>query len=168
MVEVNAVGNMRQQCSVPPARAATPPPSLQLSLSRCHRVCPYPCLTLQYQNSSLTAEVPQLLGDVDLLLSWATQAFGEWRCARSMAPLNKAVPWPANAFPWRWTSEQSTCWRATRGLHHPGRRKALPAPVIPAPAGGLPEAVNLWIGDERSVTSWHKDPFENIYAVGLV
>lgn len=32
-------------------------------------------------------------------------------------------------------------------------------------AGGLPEAVNLWIGDERSVTSWHKDPFENIYAV---
>lgn len=34
---------------------------------------------LQYQNSSLTAEVPQLLGDVDLLLSWATQAFGEWR-----------------------------------------------------------------------------------------
>ncbi|KAI7840470.1 hypothetical protein COHA_005772 [Chlorella ohadii] len=65
-------------------------------------VVPY----LQYQNSSLTAEVPQLLGDVDLLLSWATQAFG-----------------------------------------------------------GLPEAVNLWIGDERSVTSWHKDPFENIYAV---
>ncbi|PRW58748.1 jmjC domain-containing 7 isoform X1 [Chlorella sorokiniana] len=68
----------------------------------CPGVVPY----LQYQNSSLTAEVPQLLGDVDLLLSWATQAFG-----------------------------------------------------------GLPEAVNLWIGDERSVTSWHKDPFENIYAV---
>ncbi|KAL4423232.1 hypothetical protein ABPG77_000024 [Micractinium sp. CCAP 211/92] len=66
------------------------------------RVVPY----LQYQNSSLTAEVPQLLGDIDLLLSWATQAFG-----------------------------------------------------------GLPEAVNLWIGDERSVTSWHSDPFENIYAV---
>lgn len=36
-------------------------------------VVPY----LQFQNSSLTAEVPQLLGDVDLLLSWATQAFGE-------------------------------------------------------------------------------------------
>ncbi|KAL4434322.1 hypothetical protein ABPG75_000763 [Micractinium tetrahymenae] len=68
----------------------------------CSGVVPY----LQYQNSSLTAEVPQLLGDVDLLLSWATQAFG-----------------------------------------------------------GLPEAVNLWIGDERSVTSWHSDPFENIYAV---
>ena len=37
---------------------------------------------------------------------------------------------------------------------------------LPAPAGGPPEAVNLWIGDERSVTSWHKDPFENIYAGG--
>ena len=24
--------------------------------------------------------------------------------------------------------------------------------------------MNLWIGDERSITSWHKDPFENIYA----
>lgn len=28
-----------------------------------------------------------------------------------------------------------------------------------------PEAVNLWIGDERSVSSIHKDHFENFYAV---
>eukprot|EP00596_Hydrurales_sp_CCMP1899_P007138 CAMPEP_0119038594 /NCGR_PEP_ID=MMETSP1177-20130426/7595_1 /TAXON_ID=2985 /ORGANISM="Ochromonas sp, Strain CCMP1899" /LENGTH=404 /DNA_ID=CAMNT_0007001381 /DNA_START=278 /DNA_END=1492 /DNA_ORIENTATION=+ len=28
-----------------------------------------------------------------------------------------------------------------------------------------PEAVNLWIGDERSVSSLHKDHFENMYAV---
>ena len=27
------------------------------------------------------------------------------------------------------------------------------------------EAVNLWIGDERSISSVHKDPFENIYCV---
>lgn len=43
--------------------------------------CTFSCCLrarLQYQNSSLTAEVPQLLGDVDLLLSWATQAFGGW------------------------------------------------------------------------------------------
>lgn len=26
-------------------------------------------------------------------------------------------------------------------------------------------AVNIWVGDERSVTSMHADPFENIYAV---
>lgn len=31
-------------------------------------------------------------------------------------------------------------------------------------AGALPEAINIWIGDERSITSWHKDPFENLYA----
>lgn len=28
-----------------------------------------------------------------------------------------------------------------------------------------PEAINLWIGDERSVSSVHKDHFENMYAV---
>ena len=28
-----------------------------------------------------------------------------------------------------------------------------------------PDAVNLWIGDEASTTSWHKDYYENIYSV---
>ncbi|XP_050220526.1 lysine-specific demethylase JMJ32 [Mercurialis annua] len=31
--------------------------------------------------------------------------------------------------------------------------------------GGLPEAVNLWIGNELSETSFHKDHYENLYAV---
>lgn len=30
---------------------------------------------------------------------------------------------------------------------------------------GEPEAVNIWIGDERSVTSAHRDPYENLYVV---
>eukprot|EP00887_Chlorella_sp_A99_P000675 scaffold5.g675.t1 len=64
--------------------------------------CPY----LQFQNSSLTAELPELLGDVEAELPWATEALG-----------------------------------------------------------GPPEAVNLWIGDTRSTSSLHKDPFENLYAV---
>eukprot|EP00945_MAST-04E_sp_MAST-4E-sp1_P004269 g4269.t1 len=29
----------------------------------------------------------------------------------------------------------------------------------------FPEAVNLWFGDERSVSSTHQDPFENFYSV---
>ncbi|KAF9794737.1 hypothetical protein SFRURICE_017427 [Spodoptera frugiperda] len=29
----------------------------------------------------------------------------------------------------------------------------------------LPDAVNFWMGDERAVTSMHKDPYENIYCV---
>jgi peptidyl-lysine (3S)-dioxygenase / protease len=29
----------------------------------------------------------------------------------------------------------------------------------------LPEAINLWIGDERSISSLHKDYFENMYCV---
>ncbi len=31
--------------------------------------------------------------------------------------------------------------------------------------GSAPEAVNLWVGDERSVSSTHKDFFENMYCV---
>jgi peptidyl-lysine (3S)-dioxygenase / protease len=31
--------------------------------------------------------------------------------------------------------------------------------------GCLPEAVNLWIGNARSHTSYHKDHYENLYAV---
>ncbi|PNW85197.1 hypothetical protein CHLRE_03g175750v5 [Chlamydomonas reinhardtii] len=31
--------------------------------------------------------------------------------------------------------------------------------------GGPPEAINLWIGDQRSATSFHKDHYENLYAV---
>ncbi|KAI0307323.1 Clavaminate synthase-like protein [Multifurca ochricompacta] len=31
--------------------------------------------------------------------------------------------------------------------------------------GRCPDAVNLWIGDRRSVTSIHSDPYENIYHV---
>ncbi|KAK5092847.1 hypothetical protein LTR24_004888 [Lithohypha guttulata] len=33
------------------------------------------------------------------------------------------------------------------------------------PVLGDPEATNLWIGDERSVTSTHRDPYENLYLV---
>lgn len=31
--------------------------------------------------------------------------------------------------------------------------------------GAPPDAVNLWIGDGRSTTSMHKDPYENLYHV---
>jgi len=31
--------------------------------------------------------------------------------------------------------------------------------------GKLPDAVNFWLGDQRAITSMHKDPYENIYCV---
>ncbi|KAI8894386.1 JmjC domain-containing protein 7 [Globomyces pollinis-pini] len=31
--------------------------------------------------------------------------------------------------------------------------------------GQEPDAINLWIGDERAISSTHKDPYENIYCV---
>jgi jumonji domain-containing protein 7 len=31
--------------------------------------------------------------------------------------------------------------------------------------GRKPEATNIWIGDERSISSLHKDPYENLYVV---
>ena len=45
--------------------------------SRGGRNVPY----LQYQNSSLTAELPELLGDVDRELPWASEAFGECKAS---------------------------------------------------------------------------------------
>ncbi|KAG0140748.1 hypothetical protein CROQUDRAFT_52776 [Cronartium quercuum f. sp. fusiforme G11] len=39
-------------------------------------------------------------------------------------------------------------------------------PIASAAMGGVePDAVNVWIGDDRSVTSLHKDPYENFYLV---
>jgi peptidyl-lysine (3S)-dioxygenase / protease len=38
-------------------------------------------------------------------------------------------------------------------------------PLGDAVFGSPPEAVNLWIGDERSTSSLHKDHFENLYVV---
>ncbi|XP_050307019.1 bifunctional peptidase and (3S)-lysyl hydroxylase Jmjd7 isoform X2 [Anthonomus grandis grandis] len=31
--------------------------------------------------------------------------------------------------------------------------------------GNKPDAINFWMGDQRAVTSMHKDPYENIYCV---
>lgn len=31
--------------------------------------------------------------------------------------------------------------------------------------GSKPDAINFWMGDQRAVTSTHKDPYENIYCV---
>lgn len=61
---------------------------------------------LQQQNGNFTSHFPELLGDIDPEMPWASQAFG--------------------------TS---------------------------------PDAVNLWIGNDQSVTSFHKDHYENLYAV---
>lgn len=38
-------------------------------------------------------------------------------------------------------------------------------PLATAAFGNAPEAVNLWVGDERAVTSVHKDYYENLYCV---
>ncbi|CAE7895991.1 Jmjd7 [Symbiodinium microadriaticum] len=49
----------------------------------------------------------------------------------------------------------------------PGLLPDVPAaiPLARQAFGNEPEAVNLWIGDERSVSSCHKDPYENLYLV---
>lgn len=43
----------------------------------------------------------------------------------------------------------------------------LEVPIASAAMGGgvKPDAVNIWIGDNRSITSLHKDPYENFYLV---
>jgi hypothetical protein len=70
--------------------------------------CPFQHLTQQQQNSNLTAELPQLLPDIDAELDWGTAAFG--------AP---------------------------------------------------PDATNLWVGDERAATTFHKDHVSSSVPCGL-
>lgn len=61
---------------------------------------------MQQQNGNFTVHFPELRGDIDPELPWASEAFG-----------------------------------------------------------ATPDAVNLWIGNNQSVTSFHKDHYENLYAV---
>lgn len=42
---------------------------------------------------------------------------------------------------------------------------ALDIPWASEAFGKLPDAVNFWMGDERAVTSMHKDHYENLYCV---
>eukprot|EP00268_Persea_americana_P043450 TRINITY_DN43682_c0_g1_i1.p1 TRINITY_DN43682_c0_g1~~TRINITY_DN43682_c0_g1_i1.p1 ORF type:complete len:392 (+),score=60.11 TRINITY_DN43682_c0_g1_i1:51-1226(+) len=62
-----------------------------------------------------------------------------------------------------YAQEQNDCFRSEYSAlasdvesHIPWASEAL---------GCLPEAVNLWIGNHRSETSFHKDHYENLYAV---
>uniref|UniRef100_A0A1A8JI81 Jumonji domain containing 7 n=2 Tax=Nothobranchius TaxID=28779 RepID=A0A1A8JI81_NOTKU len=34
-----------------------------------------------------------------------------------------------------------------------------------AALGKMPDAVNFWLGEEKAITSMHKDPYENLYCV---
>ena len=67
---------------------------------------------LQYQNSSLTAQLPELLADIDPHLQFASEAFGTKTASEA-----------------------------------------------------VPEALNLWIGGKRSISSFHRDYYENMYVV---
>jgi jumonji domain-containing protein 7 len=79
---------------------------LEASLSEDHEDQSAPVPYLQFQNSSLTAELPQLVSDVAPDVPFATEAFGF-----------------------------------------------------------KPEAVNIWIGGKRTITSYHKDHYENLYCM---
>lgn len=61
-------------------------------------------------------------------------------------------------------SQQNDNLRTDMGCLMPDIDASLPL-VEELFGGCAPEAVNLWIGDERSVSSIHKDHYENMYAV---
>jgi peptidyl-lysine (3S)-dioxygenase / protease len=59
-------------------------------------------------------------------------------------------------------SAQSDCLRT----HHPELLPDLPRLSFASAAFGVdPDAINLWVGDERSFTATHKDHYENLYLV---
>ena len=87
------------------------------------------------QDNSLAKEFPELLATIDSTLPLAQDVFFNPEAARSDAMLRAGEA------------------GADAGL------SAIEATVA------MPEAVNLWVGDERSVSSMHKDFFENLYCV---
>lgn len=112
---------------------------------------------LQFQNSSLTEELPQLVADVEPDLPWATHAFGE--CCQHNLRNHGLAGCPFLLLINLGTPSAHQVW-----WHHRNRANRANFP-LPRRAGAAPEAVNLWIGGDHSITSYHRDHYENIYAV---
>lgn len=60
-------------------------------------------------------------------------------------------------------SQQNDCMRSEFGPLLPDIPPSVE--LMDIALNNTPEAINLWIGDQRSVSSLHKDHFENMYAV---
>ena len=56
-------------------------------------------------------------------------------------------------------------WRPPRGARQTVRGAAPPASTLPATTTHSAQAVNFWCGTSRSTTSFHRDHYENLYAV---
>ena len=65
-------------------------------------------------------------------------------------------------------SRQNDCFRTELPSLYAATKRAIPKSLAFAEEAfgtGPPEAINLWMGDERSVSSMHKDPYENLFYV---
>jgi hypothetical protein len=65
-------------------------------------------------------------------------------------------------------SRQNDCFRTELKTLHQATAHVIPETFEFAEGAfgtGPPEAVNLWMGDERSVSAMHKDPYENLFYV---
>ncbi|CAB9499276.1 Jumonji domain containing 7 [Seminavis robusta] len=65
-------------------------------------------------------------------------------------------------------SRQNDCFRTELPSIYKATRHVIPdsLPFAEEAFGtGKPEAMNLWMGDERAVSSMHKDPYENMFYV---
>jgi Cupin-like domain len=65
-------------------------------------------------------------------------------------------------------SRQNDCFRNELPTIYEATRHVIPDSIQFAEeafGNGKPEAINLWMGDERAVSSMHKDPYENLFYV---
>lgn len=101
--------------------------------------------------------LPRAAADVTVDAGGVDPADGVWYysrqndCLRTEAPMlledvSENFPWGVAALN-GWTAEEL----------HDAMERGDPA--------AAPEAVNLWVGDDSAVSTVHKDPFENFYAV---
>jgi len=110
---------------------------------------------VQQQNNSLMTEFAELLPDVEPDLPWATGGSGHPSVFETLLMAAMLQQFQTAAC-------RVLCHLAPHSntLYH-----YLWSALLTEALGSAPEAVNLWIGTDASVTSFHRDHYENLYCV---
>uniref|UniRef100_A0A7S4PT93 JmjC domain-containing protein n=1 Tax=Alexandrium monilatum TaxID=311494 RepID=A0A7S4PT93_9DINO len=133
----------------------------------------WPCLDRWSEAYLLEA-----VGSAEVSVSVSAAGLGDFvdEAGRFVKPLEERMPF--RDF-WAWLATGRAPAGGGQGVPYLSRqndslREELPGLLRDVPAavalgvaafGNEPEAVNLWVGDERSVSSCHKDHYENLYTV---
>jgi len=117
------------------------------------------------------------LGDTEVTVAVTPNGYADAPCeGRFVTPLERALPFGAFLDVMEEPASQHGVWYIQKqNSNLTDEFSSLMDDLEPGSKGEIswfsqalgkkPDAVNFWMGDERAVTSMHKDPYENIYVV---